>query len=238
VALNSQTILLRNRLFRGLPAATIERIASLGRRRNYPRGAIIFSQADPGDALYGVVSGKVLISASAPDGREMFLNIMEPGDTFGEIAMLDGHRRTATANATAACDLVIITRNDFMDFLPREPKLVEHLLELLCQRIRWTSGLAEESALLSVPARLARRLLSLGTLHGRQTAEGIQLSVSQEEVARFMGVSRQVVNQYLQKWKARNWVTLGRGRVVIIDSQALRDLIAGNLSFDEDAADA
>jgi CRP-like cAMP-binding protein len=238
VALNSQTILLRNRLFRGLPAATIERIASLGRRRNYPRGAIIFSQADPGDALYGVVSGKVLISASAPDGREMFLNIMEPGDTFGEIAMLDGHRRTATANATAACDLVIITRNDFMDFLPREPKLVEHLLELLCQRIRWTSGLAEESALLSVPARLARRLLSLGTLHGRQTAEGIQLSVSQEEVARFMGISRQVVNQYLQKWKARNWVTLGRGRMVIIDSQALRDLIAGNLSLDEDAADA
>jgi CRP-like cAMP-binding protein len=235
--LNSQTILARNRLFRGLPAATIERIASLGTRRNYPRGAIIFSQADPGDALYGVVSGKVLISASAPNGREMFLNIMEPGDTFGEIAMLDGHRRTATATATAACDLIMITRNHFMNFLPREPKLVEHLFELLCQRIRWTSGLAEESGLLSVPGRLARRLLSLGTLHGRQTAEGIELSVSQEEVARFMGLSRQVVNQYLQKWKARHWVTLGRGRVVIIDSQALRDLIAGNLSLDEDAAD-
>lgn len=237
MTLNSQTILARNRLFRGLPAATIERIASLGTRRNYPRGAIIFSQADPGDALYGVVSGKVLISASAPNGREMFLNIMEPGDTFGEIAMLDGHRRTATATATAACDLIMITRNHFMNFLPREPKLVEHLFELLCQRIRWTSGLAEESGLLSVPGRLARRLLSLGTLHGRQTAEGIELSVSQEEVARFMGLSRQVVNQYLQKWKARHWVTLGRGRVVIIDSQALRDLIAGNLSLDEDAAD-
>src|SRR5260370_8637257 len=146
--LTSQSIWVTNRLFRGLPAATIERIASLGRRRNYPRGAIIFSQADPGDALYGVVSGKVLISASAPDGREMFLNIMEPGDTFGEIAMLDGRHRTATASATAPSELIIITRDHFLELLKRESQLVSHVIELLCERIRWTSGLAEESALL------------------------------------------------------------------------------------------
>jgi CRP/FNR family cyclic AMP-dependent transcriptional regulator len=228
VALNSQTILLRNRLFRGLPAATIERIASLGRRRNYPRGAIIFSQADPGDALYGVVSGKVLISASAPDGREMFLNIMEPGDTFGEIALLDGNPRTATASATALSELMIITRAQFLALLQRDPTLAIHLLQLLCQRIRWTSGWAEDSALLAVPPRLARRLLSLAKLHGHNSRNGVQLIISQEEMGRFLGLSRQVVNQYLQDWKAKGWVDLGRGKVTVVDEAALQVVAAGN----------
>src|ERR1700735_3247752 len=85
VALTAQTILERTRLFRGLPPATIQQISGLSMRRSYSNGAIIFSQADPGDALYGVVSGKIRISTGSPGGREMFLNIMEPGDTFGEI---------------------------------------------------------------------------------------------------------------------------------------------------------
>ena len=167
MALAASTILERNRLFRGLSPQTIQQIASLSVRRPYPMGAIIFSQGDPGDALYGVVTGKVRISASAPDGKEMFLNIMEPGDTFGEIALLDGNPRTATASATAPAELLVIMRDPFLTLLQREQGLSIHLLRLLCQRIRWTSGLAEESALLGVPARLARRLLSLGELHGR-----------------------------------------------------------------------
>jgi CRP-like cAMP-binding protein len=227
MALTAQTILERNRLFRGLPAATISQLAALALRKTYPEGAVVFSQAGPGDALYGVVTGKVLISASSPEGREMFLNIMEPGDTFGEIALLDGQPRTASASTTATSELMIIMRTPFLALVHREPKLVDHLLQLLCQRVRWTSGLAEESALLGVPARLARRLLSLGELHGRRTAEGVQLSISQEDVARFLGLSRQIVNQYLQSWKARGWVALGRGKITLADEGALRRMIAG-----------
>jgi CRP-like cAMP-binding protein len=88
---------------------------------------------------------------------------------------------TATATATAPSELILITRDRFLALLQREAMLMEHLIQLLCQRIRWTSGFAEESALLSVPARLASRLLSLGTLHGRQTSNGLQLTLSQEE---------------------------------------------------------
>jgi CRP/FNR family transcriptional regulator, cyclic AMP receptor protein len=229
VALTAQTILERTRLFRGLPPATIQRISALSIRRSYGNGAVIFSQADPGDALYGVVTGKIRISASARDGREMFLNIMEPGDTFGEIALLDGRPRTATASATMPSELIIITREHFLELLRREPELVSHVVQLLCERIRWTSGLAEESALLSVPERLARRLLSLGKLHGRETANGAELRISQEEVARFMGLSRQAVNQYLQHWKAQGWLALGRGKIVIVDEHALRESVAAEL---------
>ena len=236
VTLTAQTVLERTRLFRGLPAATIQQISALSIRRSYSNGAIVFSQADPGDALYGVVKGKIRISASSPGGREMFLNIMEPGDTFGEIALLDGRRRTATASTTAPSELIIITRDHFLELLKREPELVSHVVQLLCERIRWTSGLAEESALLSVPERLARRLLSLGQLHGHGTPNGVELSISQEEVARFLGLTRQVVNQYLQTWKVQGWLTLGRGKIVIIDEHALRDVVAAHSPLDDSFA--
>ena len=108
--------------------------------------------------------------------------------------------------------------------------LTEHLLRLLCARLRWVSGFAEESALLAVPARLARRLLSLGRLHGRETGKGIELKVSQDEMARFLGLSRQIVNQHLQSWKARRWVDLQRGRIIILDSAALDALVANEHS--------
>ncbi len=226
MAITATTVLSRNLLFRGLSPATLEQIARLCIRRSYPRDAIIFSQSDPGDALFGVVTGRVRISASTAGGREVFLNIMEPGDTFGEIALLDGRPRTAGAIATAPSELLIIQRESFLRLLANEPVLTDHLLRLLCARVRWVSGFAEESALLPVPARLARRLLSLGRLHGRETSAGIELRVSQDEVARFLGLSRQIVNQHLQTWKAGRWVELGRGRITILDSMALDAVVA------------
>ncbi|MBS0419645.1 MAG: Crp/Fnr family transcriptional regulator [Proteobacteria bacterium] len=227
MALSVQTLLERNRLFRGLSAATIQQIGGLAVRRVYADGAIVFSQGDPGDALYGVVTGQVRISASTREGREMFLNIMEPGDTFGEIALLDGQSRTATATATSSCELMIIPRAQFLALLQREPALAIHLLQLLCQRIRWTSGWVEDSALLTVPTRLVRRLLSLANLHGRPVPKGVQLAISQEELGRFLGLSRQAVNQYLQEWRTRGWVDVGRGKVTILDEAALQGLAAG-----------
>jgi CRP/FNR family cyclic AMP-dependent transcriptional regulator len=179
-----------------------------------------------------VVTGKIRISASSPDGREIFLNIMEPGDTFGEIALLDGRHRTATASTTSPSELIIIARDHFLYLLEREPKLVSHVVQLLCERIRWTSGLAEESALLSVPERLVRRLLSLGKLHGHETPNGVELSISQEDVARFLGLSRQAVNQYLQDWKMQGWLTLGRGKIVIVDERRLRNAVVAQSPLD------
>jgi len=228
MALNAYTVIERNRLFRGLAPDTLTRVAGLAVRRVYAKGETIFAQSDAGDGLYGVVTGRVRISASTADGKELFLNIMEPGDTFGEIALLDGRPRTATASATVPSDVVVIPRNQFMELLRREPALVTHVLELLCQRVRWLSDFTEDSALLPVPARLARRLLTLGKMHGQNTGKGVKLSISQEEMARFVGLSRQVVNQHLQSWKARQWVGLGRSNITIIDAHALELIVASD----------
>jgi len=98
------------------------------------------------------------------------------------------------------------------------------LIQLLCRRVRWTAQLVEDSALLTVPARVARRLLSLARLHGHLTASGTKLSISQEELAQFLGLSRQIVNQHLQGWKAKGWILAGRGNVTIANVPVLERL--------------
>ncbi len=227
--LSAKAVLQRNYLFRGLPAAALDRVAALASRRVYQKGAVIFSQGDPGDALFGVASGRVRVSASGAGGREVFLNIMEPGDAFGEIAVIDGLPRTAGATALDHTTLVVLKRKDFLALLEREPRLAIHLLELLCARLRWTSELVEESAFLSGTARLAKRLLILASLHGRplgSAGEAMELRISQSDLAHFLGVSRQIVNQHLGEWHKAGWVDLGRARIVIEDPDALRRLAA------------
>jgi CRP-like cAMP-binding protein len=225
--LTAKAVLNRNYLFRGLPEGSIDRIASLASRRTYDKGEIIFAQGDHGDALYGVAAGRVRISASGAGGQEVFLNIMEPGDTFGEIAVMDGLPRTAAATALERATLIVIKRNDFLQLLEREPQLAIHLLKLLCERLRWTSELVEESAFLAGPARLAKRLLILASLHGRSAGIGqLELRISQAELARFLGISRQIVNQHLSDWRRHGWVELGRSQIVIRNAEALRQLIA------------
>jgi CRP-like cAMP-binding protein len=225
--LAGKIMLQRSPLFRGLAPATLERIATLAVQRSYRVGEVIFSQGDAGDALYGVVTGKVRISAGAADGREIFLNIMEAGDTFGEIALLDGGPRTASATAMIASELVSIRREHFLGALEREPRLALELLRLCGERLRWTSGQVEDAALLDASARLAKRLVSLGKFHGERDGDGVKVRISQEELASFLGVSRQVVNQYLQEWKGRGWVELGRGAVTVRDEKALAGLVQG-----------
>ena len=220
--LAGKMVLQRSPLFRGLDPPSVERIAALATQRHFRSGEIVFSQGDAGDALYAVVAGRIRISAGTADGREISFNIMEPGDTFGEIALLDGGPRTATATATEATDLVSIRRDHFFALLEREPKVALELLKLCGSRLRWTSGLVEDATLLDAPARLAKRLMSLAELHGQRTKTGVTLRISQEDLATFLSVSRQVVNQHLQGWKAKGWVALGRGSVTVRDEAAIR----------------
>jgi CRP-like cAMP-binding protein len=225
VALSADLIVERNSLFRGLPRETRARIAALATRRQYEEGVVIFMRGDPGDSLCGVATGRVRISASGPGGKEVFLNIMEPGDAFGEIALLDGSPRTATATAMARTELIVIPRDAFWRLLQSQPQLAAHLIQLLCKRVRWTAELMEDTALLSVPARLAKRLLSLASSLGREVQDGTKLTLSQVELARFLGLSRQITNQHLQTWRAKSWISLGRGSITIEDPGALERVV-------------
>jgi CRP/FNR family transcriptional regulator, cyclic AMP receptor protein len=217
----ARSLLRNNLLFRNLGDATLDRLAGLASRRRVARGTTLFRQGDAGDSLYAVVSGQVRISASASGGREVFLNLMEAGDTFGEIAIIDGQSRTASATTVTDCDLLTVSRADFLGLMHEDPTLPIHLLQLFCQRVRWTSDAVEASALLSLPARLARRLLRLAQDHGEADGPGRSLRISQAELGNFLALSRQAVNRHLQEWREAGLLDLARGRIIILDIAAL-----------------
>lgn len=224
MALSVQTILGRSQLFQDMPASTLSELASLTHRRVVHPEGIVFAEHSAGDALYGVITGRVRIAATTENGKELFLNLLQPGDVFGEIALLDGEPRSASAVAISKVELFVLRRDAFLAQLANHSDLALQLLKLLCARVRWSSGIAEDLALLEVPGRIARRLICLTA--DRSESYGVEpvLSLSQQDLAGFLGLSRQVVNQQLQAWKERKWIELGRGKLIIKDRRALETL--------------
>lgn len=226
-AIDKRGLLAKHYLFCDVAPAVIERLAELGVTKSLDGGQELFRKGDEGDALYGVLDGKVCISTASASGREVILNVMEPGDVFGEIALLDGLPRTADAKAMGPCRLVMIRRRDFLPFLEREPSLSIHLIELLCERVRWTSDLIEDAAFLGLPARLAKRILSLATIYGEEVDVGVRigLKLSQSELGQMLGTTRESINKHLKDWAGRGWIDIARSQITLRDRQALQALV-------------
>jgi CRP/FNR family cyclic AMP-dependent transcriptional regulator len=140
--------------------------------------------------------------------------------------LLDGGSRSASAIAVDDSQVYGIERAAFVAFLDRTPELARSLIKLLCQRVRWMTGLLEASAFLGLPARLARWLIMLAAQQGVAHPRGVEVRVSQQDLAQFLGVSRQSVNEVLQAWRADGLVDLGRGRIVVLDDLRLRGKVA------------
>lgn len=197
--------------FSALGPEAIAQIAALCTSRKMRDGEILFLKGDPGDALYGVRRGQIVITTTTDAGRQFTLNILGPGDIFGEIALLDGQPRSADAVASGHVELFMIRRSDFQDLLKRRPEITTRIIELLCERLRFSSERLEEASLLSLRARLARRLLKLAEDFGED------IEITQEELSVLVGAGRETVNRQLQKWRKSGVVELGRARVKIVD---------------------
>jgi CRP/FNR family cyclic AMP-dependent transcriptional regulator len=216
---------LRNHpLFREFPPAVIECLGAYMTRRSVRRGATIFAKGDPGTALMAVLWGSVKISVPTSGGHEAVLNIINPGQAFGEIALLDGQPRTADAVAMTDCELMVIDRRDFIPLLRREPDVALKLIETLCARIRRTSEQVEDVMYLSFPARLAKTLLEL-TGGVEASAKQRNVRITQRELSNIIGMSRESTNKQLRAWEERKWVCLERGGIVLVNAGALGKII-------------
>lgn len=201
--------------FRDLDEQSLEEIEALCANRHFEPGETVFLQGEPGTTLFGVLSGKIRITVSSEAGQELHLNLIEPGEIIGEIAFIDGGPRTATGTAAEPTTCFTIQRAPFFALLDRRPQITRHLLALLCERVRWTSRLVADSAFLSVPDRMLIRLRDLAASGEHQEDGGIRIRISQQELADYLGVSRQVVNGYLRDWQRDGRVDLSRGAVTL-----------------------
>ena len=219
--LDRQSLLRNHPLFCEFPPAVIEQFAARMTRRTMERGATIFSRGDPGNGLWGVLSGAVKITVLATDGRELMINIINPGEIFGEIALLDGQPRTADAAAISNSELIVIERRDFIPLLRSQPDIALKFIEVLCARIRKTSGQLEDAVFLNLPSRLAKTLLHLA---GGDEKPGHKITITQRDIGQIIGMSRESTNKQLRAWAERKWVKLERGSVTILKPDALAEI--------------
>lgn len=221
------TLLARCELFGELPLADRERIAGLCVRRKFPARQVIFYQGDPGREMYVVASGRLRISTISEDGKELSFFILQESDIFGELALLDGERRSVTVTTISPCELLVLSQRDFQQLLRNHQRIGLRLLSMLAGKVRATTSLYESSVFIEIPGRLAAKLLALADEHGEESGGGILIDVklSQYELGTLINASRESVNKQLKTWEAGGIITLEGGKIRILEPDVLESLI-------------
>jgi CRP-like cAMP-binding protein len=214
-------------LFQAMKPGELDEILKLAGEKRWPRGATIFQKGDEGTSMMAVLRGRVRVSAVSADGREVTLNVISPGEIFGEIALLDGKPRSADATAIEETTLLVVERKQFLPFLRQNDDLYLRLLAVLCDRLRRTSLALEGIALLDLPARLARLLLKLAEDYGRASAKGtrIDMKLSQRDLSTLVAASRESVNKQLRIWRDEGVVMIDEGYLVLCRPADLQELV-------------
>ena len=187
----------------------------------YAAGQHLFVQEDASDRIYGVMGGTIEISLYSPGGQKLVANIEQTRSLVGEIGALDGGPRTATAICLAASELVSLSRAQLFDRIERHPPLARAMIELLCARLRWVSGELADQAFFGIEARLAKRLVFLSGVMSDATG---WISISQSELAEFLGATRESVNKMLNDWRAKGTIDLRRGGLRVINGRAMQHI--------------
>ena len=184
------------------------------------KGGVIFFQSDPSESAYIVRSGNISVVLNSPDGREMVINEMRKGELFGELGILTNRNRSTSAIARAGSELLVIPREAFLRIIGDEPLMTRRMLELTASRLQNSSEREGALVFMDAQARLAHLLLELD----KQEADTGYITISQDELAQRTGLIRQTVAKTLGNWRRRGILLTGRGRIVLLDHKALREL--------------
>jgi CRP/FNR family transcriptional regulator, cyclic AMP receptor protein len=212
-------------LFSGLSAEERAALSARARVQTYNAGEIIFSMSSAGNQMMALLSGTIRISLPLAQGKELFLAIIQPGEIFGELAVLDGHERSAEAVADSNCSVAMWERNDILSLFERNPSMWPSLVRVLVERLRRTDQNFADVALLELPIRLAKILLRI--LRGKTSSAGIKdvrIRFSQRDLANMVGSSRESVNKCLRNWQRKGVLRLSEGSITITNCRALEHI--------------
>ena len=217
-------LLQRTKLFAELGEPILRALADQAVERSYPRHGRLFHQGDPGTGLFVVVSGLVKVVVTSEDGDEMVLVTLGPGEALGELSLVDGGPRSASAEAMEPTVALMITRPVLLDLATRDRALTEALLHTLGGLLRRLTEQASDLVFLDLPGRMAKLLAGLAAERGVPTPEGIELDayLTQTDLAGMVGASRQSVNQILQGFARRGYLQVQGRRIVVHRLDLLR----------------
>lgn len=209
-------------LLQGVAAPDLDDLLDRARRRTFAPGEVVFHAGDPADALHLVRSGRFAVRIVTEFGDVATLNVLGPGDAFGELALLTPDApRSATVAALDAAETLCVHELDFRRLRRERPQIDALLVQLLSARVRGLSAQLVDALHLPADLRVRRRLLDVVAVYG-QPSEGAVVPLTQEELASLAGTSRATVNRVLREEQEHGALSLQRGRTTILDPEALR----------------
>jgi CRP/FNR family cyclic AMP-dependent transcriptional regulator len=210
-------------LFTGIDADDVRALTRQLRPVEFGSGHVFFSQGEPGDQLFIVVSGKVKLCRHAPDGRELLFAVLGPSDMFGELSVFDPGPRTSTAIAMTEVCAAPLDGEALRQWIAARPAIAERLLRVLARRLRRTDSDLSNLIFTDVAGRVAKQLLRLAQQFGIQDDGAVRVThdLTQEELGQLVGTSRETVNKVLSDLSRRGWIRLDGKAIVIVDSEQL-----------------
>jgi CRP/FNR family transcriptional regulator, cyclic AMP receptor protein len=213
-------------LFADLEEGELERFSHVAVPRSFPAGTRVFHEGDSSDACYIVSDGSFRVTREHSDGRAITLATLGPGEIFGELAMLDGDKRSASAESITDGTLLALPANDVRNLLSRNPEIALKLVAGLVRRLRQANMRLSRQSFQTVPSRVAGILaqLSRDGQDDDETAE-VTIRMNQTDLAQLAGTSRESVSRFLAELERAGVVRSGRGRVTVLEPQKLRNYI-------------
>ena len=227
--IDKRQIFSANPLLSGLPADVVEQLMAVSAVRELGDGECLYRQGEEGDGLFGVIQGRVRLSNTSREGKELLVMFVEPGDWIGEISLLDGLPRSQDAYAAGECAVLFLPREKFDTLLKARPELYQHFIPMLCRKLRLALTYVEGAALFSLTERLAQRILELLTFYGVDDGGNgrlIDVHLPQEDLAKMLGVSRQAISRELKRLETEGVIALTYGKLRVIDKTALEQQLA------------
>ena len=215
----------RSPLFHGIDDEELTRIALTMTRRRFRRHEVIFHEGDPGDSLHIVVEGRVKITRESPDGEEAIVAMLSPGDTFGELVLLDGAPRSATATAIESTETFAMPRSTFAELVEGAGPFRWRVLTGVAQRVRRLTDQLAEVHFLDLAGRLALQLIRLAeeSAPGRTKDIALGSTLTQSDLGNMVGGTRQRVNQIIGDFADEGLIGQEGGRIIVRDLDRLRD---------------
>jgi CRP/FNR family transcriptional regulator, cyclic AMP receptor protein len=199
-------------------------IAALGIVRRFPRGSTLIFQDEPDDRVMVVLAGRVKVGRIEQDGRELMLEIRDPGDLLGELAFVDGGPRVATVTALEPVEALVMPAGALRAHLEVTPRTAVVLLEIVVRRLRESTLARSRGGVADTMGRLAARIVELADRYGQPCEEGVSftLPLTQQDLAAWTGASRAGVAVALRSFRELGWIRTERRSVVVTDLNALR----------------
>ena len=202
----------------------LELLARAVSRRSFNRGDAIMHKQDEGRSLFIVESGSIRVYLPSLQGADLTLAVLGAGDFVGDLSLLDGQPRSASADAMEDTNVLVLERSDFIALIRSRPDAAMAVMNVVAKRLRDTDEMASDLAFLDVRGRLAKKLLEMASSHGVDRDDGtlLDVTITQEQLANMIGVTRESVNRNLGRFRDEGLISSQGRRIILRDPEALR----------------